>query len=168
MKSNDTCPSYKQFPTQRAIIHIWNSGRLKEHLSTFESLPKRNPLRLSSFSQDSITTHSPYPHPNLIKIHQHPLKLLSDSNSKSTYIPLSCRQNAIPLRFSSFSQDSITTHSPCIPPNLIKIHCHSSKLQAISNSKSTYIPLSCYQNAIPSDLAHIHRVASQHTRHTPH
>ena len=42
-KSNDTRPSYKRFPTQRAIIHIWTSGRLKEHLYTFESLPKRDP-----------------------------------------------------------------------------------------------------------------------------
>ena len=43
MKSNDTRPSYKRFPTQRAIIHIWTSGRLKEHLYTFELPPKRNP-----------------------------------------------------------------------------------------------------------------------------
>ena len=90
------------------------------------------------------------------------------ADSKSTYIPLSRYQNAIPLRLSSFSQDSITTHSPCIPPNLIKIHCHSSKLQAISNSKSTYIPLSRYQIAIPSDWAHIYRVAFAYTRHIPY
>ena len=41
MKSNAIRPSYKQFPTQRAIIHIWISGRLKEHLYTFELPPKR-------------------------------------------------------------------------------------------------------------------------------
>ena len=40
-KSNTTRPSYKRFPTQRAIIHIWISGRLKEHLYTFELPPKR-------------------------------------------------------------------------------------------------------------------------------
>ena len=86
------------------------------------------PLRLSSFSQDSITTHSPYLHPNLLQIYHHSSELLSDSNSKSTYIPLSCHQIAIPLRFSSYSQGSITTHSPCTPPILILIHHHSSEL----------------------------------------
>ena len=48
---------------------------------------------------------------NLIEIQWHSLKLLRDSNSKSTYIPLSCHQNAIPLRLSPFSQGSIGTHT---------------------------------------------------------
>ena len=90
------------------------------------------------------------------------------ADSKSTYIPLSRYQNAIPLRLSSFSQDSITTHSPCIPPNLIKIHCHSSKLQAISNSKSTYIPLSRYQIAIPLRFSSfLQGSINTHSPHTP-
>ena len=34
-----------------------------------------------------------------------------------------------------------------------------------ADSKSTYIPLSRYQNAIPSDWVHFHRTVSQHTHH---
>ena len=165
MKFNTIRPSYKRFPTQRAIIHIWNSGRLKEHLSTFELPPKRNPLRLSSFSQDSITTHSPYPLPNLIKIHQHPLKLLTDSNSKSTYIPLSCHQNAIPLRFSSYSQGSITTHSPCTPPNLNEIHRHPSELHSTPTQRALIYLWVAAKTRSPSDLAHIYSTGSTHSAH---
>ena len=90
------------------------------------------------------------------------------ANSKSTYIPLSCHQNAICLRLSSFSQGSTGVHPPCPLPNFIKIQWHSSELHSISNSKSIYIPLSCHQNAIPSDWVHIHRDKSAHTRHAPH
>ena len=90
------------------------------------------------------------------------------ADSKSTYIPLSRYQNAIPLRLSSYSQGSICIYSPHTPPNFIQIQRHSSELHSISDSKSTYIPLSCHQNAIPSDLAHFYRVASQHTCHTHH
>ena len=165
MKSIAIRPSYKQFPTQRAKIHIWNSGRHKEHLYTFELPPKRNPIRFSSFLQDSIGVHPPCPLPNFTLIYHHSSELQAISNSKSTYIPLSCHQNATCLRFSSYSQGSITTHSPCFLPNFIQIQWHPLKLLSDSNSKSTYIPLSCHQNAIPSDWTHIHRAASQHTRH---
>ena len=107
---------------------VINWFQLKEHLYTFELPPKRNPLRLSSYSQGSITTHLPCTPPNLNEIQWPSLKLLTDSNSKSTYIPLSCHQIAIPLRLSSYSQGSITTHSPCTPPIFIQIHHHSSEL----------------------------------------
>ena len=52
--------------------------------------------------------------------------------------------------------------------NRFQLKERKSTFESPADTKSTYIPLSCYQNAIPSDLAHIHRVASQHTRHTPH
>ena len=133
--------STKFHPNPLTLVRVTNDFQLKERKSTFEIpadskstyIPlscRQNaiPLRLSSFSQDSITTHSPYPLPNLNEIQQHSLKLLTDSNSKSTYIPLSCHQIAIPLRLSSYSQGSITTHSPCTPPIFIQIHHHSSEL----------------------------------------
>ena len=50
------------------------------------------------------------------------------ADTKSTYIPLSCHQIAIPLRFSSYSQGSINTHSPHTPPNHSLIQHHSSEL----------------------------------------
>ena len=118
--------------------------------STYIPLNQPN-FRFRSYSQGSITTHLPCTPPNLNEIQWPSLKLLTDSNSKSTYIPLSCRQNAIPLRLSSFSQGSICIYSPHTPPNFIQIQRHSSELHSISDSKSTYIPLSCHQNAIPSD-----------------
>ena len=186
--------STKFHPNPLQFVRVTSDFQLKERKSTFE-IPADSksiyiplschqnaiPLRLSSFSQDSITTHSPYPHPNLIKIHQHPLKLLTDSNSKSTYIPLSCRQNAIPLRLSSFSQGSITTHSPCSPQNFIQIHCNSSELQAISNSKSDnpHLKFRPTQRALiylwvatktqyVSDWAHFHRAAPGCIHHVPY
>ena len=135
-------------------------------------------LRLSSFSQGQISTHLPCTPPNLNEIQWPSLKLLTDSNSKSTYIPLSCRQNAIPLRLSSFSQGSITTHSPCSPPNLIQIQWHPLKLLIDSNSKSEnpHLKFRPTQRAFiylwvatktqsPSDLAHFYRTKSTYTRH---
>ena len=89
-------------------IHIWISGRHKEHLYTFELLPKRDPLRFSSYSQGSITTCS--------------------------------------------------SHTPL---NLILIHHHSSELHTFLCSPQKH------EFFDPSDWAHFHRVAPQHTRHAP-
>ena len=71
------------------------------------------------------------------------------------------------IRFSSFLQGSICIYSPHTPPNFIQIQRHSSELHSISDSKSTYIPLSCHQNAIPSDWAHFHRADSTYSAHVP-
>ena len=148
------------------FVRVIKRFQLKEHLYTFELPPKRDPPPIELIFTGQIAH---IVHMSSTKFHPNPMTLVrvinrfqlkerkstfeSPADTKSTYIPLSRYQIAIPLRLSSYSQDSITTHSPCIPPNLIKIHCHSSKLQAISNSKSTYIPLSCHQNAIPLRLS---------------
>ena len=127
------------------LVQVTSNFQLKEHLYTFELLPKRDPLRFSSYLQGSITTYSSHTPLNLILIHHH-------SSELHTFLCSPQKHEFFdPLRLSSFSQGSISTHSPCTPPNLIQIQRHSSELHSISDSKSTYIPLSCHQNAIPSD-----------------
>ena len=155
MKFNTIHPSYKWFPTQRAKIHIWISGRHKEHLYTFELLPKRDPLRFSSYSQGSITTYSSHTPLNLILIHHH-------SSELHTFLCSPQKHEFFdPLRLSSFSQGSTCTHSPCSPQNFIQIQRRTPELHSTPTQRALiYLWISQI-----SDFAHIHRVAPGHTAH---
>ena len=152
----------KFHPNPMTPTEVINRFQLKEHLYTFELPPKRNmsPIKLifTGLIQDTLAMLSTKFHSNQMtlvrvtldfRLKERKSTFEIPANSKSTYIPLSCHQNAICLRLSSFSQGSTGVHPPCPLPNFIKIQWHSSELHSISNSKSIYIPLSCHQNAIP-------------------
>ena len=171
----------KFHPNPMTPTEVINRFQLKEHLYTFELPPKRNmsPIKLifTGLIQDTLAMLSTKFHSNQMtlvrvtldfRLKERKSTFEIPADSKSTYIPLSCHQNAIPLRLSSYSQGRITIHSPYPLPNFIQIHQHPLKLLTDSNSKSTYIPLSRYQSAIPSDWAHFHRDKSGHTRHVPY
>ena len=150
------------------LVRVINRFQLKERKSTFESPADTKstyiplschqiaiPLRLSSYSQGSITTHSPCPHPNFILIHHH-------SSELHTFLCSPQKHEFFdPHRLSSFSQGSTSTHSPCTPPNLIQIQRHTPELHSTPTQRALiYLWISQI-----SDFAHIHRAAPGHTAH---
>ena len=112
------------------LVRVINRFQLKEHLYTFELLPKRDPLRFSSFLQGSITTHLPHTPPNLSLIHHH-------SSELHTFLCSPQKHEFIdPLRLSSFLQGSICIHSPCSPPNIIQIQHRTSEMHSIPTQRA--------------------------------
>ena len=112
------------------LVQVTSNFQLKEHLYTFESLPNRDPLRLSSYLQGSICIHSPYPLPNLIKIHHH-------SSELHTFLCSPQKHEFFdPLRLSSFSQGSTCTHSPCSPQNFIQIQRRTPELHSTPTQRA--------------------------------
>ena len=135
--------STKFDPNPMTLVRVINRFQLKERKSTFESpadtkstyIPLSRyqiaiPLRLSSYSQGSITTHSPCPHPNFILIHHH-------SSELHTFLCSPQKHEFFdPHRLSSFSQGSTSTHSPCTPPNLIQIQRHTPELHSTPTQRA--------------------------------
>ena len=110
------------FPTKfewNPTSSVWVIKRfqLKEHLYTFELPPKPNPPPIEFIftgqhrGASAMFPTKSYPNPSpfvrvtsdfQLKERKSTFEIPADS--KSIYIPLSCRQNAIPLRLSSYSQ----------------------------------------------------------------
>ena len=104
-------------PNPMTLTEVIKLFQLKEHLYTFELPPKRDmsPIELIFTGQVAHIVHMSH-----TKIHPNPMpsiRITSNfqlkerkstfeipANSKSTYIPLSCHQNATCLRFSSYLQ----------------------------------------------------------------
>ena len=124
----------KFHPNPMTPTEVINRFQLKEHLYTFELPPKRNmsPIKLifTGLIQDTLAMLSTKFHSNQMtlvrvtldfRLKERKSTFEIPADSKSTYIPLSCHQNAICLRLSSFSQGSTGVHPPCPLPNFIKI-----------------------------------------------
>ena len=143
----------KSHPNPMTLVWVIKGFRLKEHLYTFESLPKRNPPPIELIFTGQIA-HIVHMSPT--KFEWNPMSLTEVINRfqlKEHLYTFELPPKRDPLRFSSFSQGSTGTQPSCTPLNFIQIHCNSSELLSDSNSKSTYIPLSCRQNAIPLRLS---------------
>ena len=109
--------STKFHPNPTPPTEVIKRFQLKEHLYTFELPPKPNPPPIEFIftgqhrGASAMFPTKSYPNPSpfvrvtsdfQLKERKSTFEIPADS--KSIYIPLSCRQNAIPLRLSSYSQ----------------------------------------------------------------
>ena len=99
----------KFHPNPMTPTEVINRFQLKEHLYTFELPPKRNmsPIKLifTGLIQDTLAMLSTKFHSNQMtlvrvtldfRLRERKSTFEIPADSKSTYIPLSCHQNAIP------------------------------------------------------------------------